>query len=81
MQAFRPGKMLLGGPTEDILLSKSEPAADCFEQLHLHVQLQVQPFKIVCSRLTLDGCPCLGATQARLLDLCGLRCNAKQCKT
>ena len=58
MQAFRPGKLLFGGPTQDYTI-QSEPAADCFEQLHLQVQLQVQPFKTVCGRLTPDGCPCL----------------------
>ncbi len=34
---------------------QSEPAADCFEALHLQLQLQEQPLKIVYGKLLFGG--------------------------
>ncbi len=38
-QAFRAEELLFDGPTKDFTI-QSEPAKDCFEALHLQVQLQ-----------------------------------------
>ena len=79
MQAFRPGKSLFVGLTEDYTI-QSEPAADCFEALHLQVQLQEQPLKIVYGKLLFGG-PTEDYTIQSLpqtgVEVCTCECNCR----
>ena len=81
MQAFRPGKLLLGGPTEDILLSKVSMPQTALKRCTYKCNCRSNP-----SKLSVENC-CLVVLQKitlskvslpqTALKRCTYKCNCR----